>query len=73
MKVKTDLSGLRFGRLVAIRPVRKKLGDDRHTMWFYKCDCGSVTVVPSNNLVQQTISCGCVSRGPKIGDTVRAI
>lgn len=72
MKVRNDLSGRRFGRLVAIRPVRKKLGDDRHTMWFCKCDCGSVAVVQMNNLIQQTVSCGCVSKGPRIEDTVRA-
>lgn len=73
MKVRRDLTGQRFGRLVAIRPVRKKNDTDRHTMWFCKCDCGSVAVVPTNNLIQQTVSCGCVSRGPKIGGTVRAI
>ncbi len=73
MKVRNDLSGRRFGRLVAIRPVQKKQENDRHTMWFCKCDCGSAAVVPTNNLIQQTVSCGCVSRGPKIGDAVRAI
>lgn len=73
MKVKTDLSGRRFGRLVAIRPVKKKQDRDRHTMWFCKCDCGSVTVVPTNNLNQQTVSCGCVSRGPQIGYAIRAV
>lgn len=73
MKVKKDLTGQRFGRLVAIRPVRKRMNDDRHTMWFCECDCGSVAIVPTNNLIQQTVSCGCVSRGPKIGDAVRAV
>lgn len=73
MKVKNDLTGQRFGRLVAIRPVRKKQNNDRHTMWFCKCDCGSAAVVQTNNLIQQTVSCGCVARGPKIGDTVRAV
>ena len=71
--MKNDLTGRRFGRLVAIRPVRKKLDADRHTMWFCKCDCGGVAVVPTNNLIQQTVSCGCVSRGPKIGDRARAV
>ncbi len=42
-------------------------------MWFCKCDCGSVAVISTNNLIQQTVSCGCVSRGPKIDDTVRAV
>lgn len=73
MKVRNDLFGRRFGRLIAIRPVQKKQENDRHTMWFCKCDCGSAAVVPTNNLIQQTVSCGCVSRGPKIGDAVRAI
>lgn len=73
MRTKKDFTGRRFGRLVAIRPVRKRLDTDRHTMWFCKCDCGSVTVVPTNNLIQQTVSCGCVSRGPRMGDMVRAV
>lgn len=73
MEVRKDLTGQRFGRLVAIRPVRKRANDDRHTMWFCKCDCGSVAVISTNNLIQQTVSCGCVSRGPKIDDTVRAV
>ena len=73
MEVRKDLRGQRFGRLVAIRPVRKRVNDDRHTMWFCKCDCGSVAVISTNNLIQQTVSCGCVSRGPKIDDTVRAV
>ncbi len=71
--VKKDITGQRFGRLVAVRPTRKRKDNDRHTMWFCKCDCGSATVVPTNNLVQQTVSCGCVSRGPKLGDSVRVI
>lgn len=71
--VVNDLSGKRFGRLVAIRPIRKRIGSDRHTVWFCKCDCGSVAVVPTNNLIQQTVSCGCVSRGPKMGDKDRAV
>ena len=68
-----DLAGTRFGRLVAVRPVKKQAGDNRHTMWFCKCDCGSVAIVSKNNLMRQTVSCGCVSRGPRVGGSVRAV
>lgn len=54
-----DLSGLRFGRLLALFPV----GKDRHGsyMWECRCDCGNTKIVRSGNLVKGgTTSCGCL-------------
>lgn len=53
-----DLSGQRFGKLVAIEAVKK--GNKR--VWKCKCDCGNICYVTQNNLCRKThgtTSCGC--------------
>jgi len=57
-KVK-DITGQRFGRLVAIR----QTGERKHrcAIWECKCDCGNITLVQSSNLQKgNTRSCGCL-------------
>lgn len=62
-----DISGQRFGRLVAIEPV----GKDKHGTykWRCHCDCGRETVVLVSNLTKErkgnTRSCGCVQHRHK--------
>ena len=53
-----DMTGKRFGKLVAIRPTAKrKFG---RIFWECKCDCGVVKVVDGSHLRQgRTNSCGC--------------
>lgn len=53
-----DLSGQRFGRLVAVKPFGKnKYGN---ILWLCKCDCGNEHIVSSGKLVQgKSKSCGC--------------
>lgn len=54
-----DLSGQRFGRLVAMEPVKER-GRDNSVRWLCRCDCGSYTVVSSGRLLAgHTESCGC--------------
>ena len=54
MKAK-DLTGQRFGKLVAIKRVEG--GSSR---WLCQCDCGTEKVIYSTNLVNGvTKSCGC--------------
>lgn len=56
-----DLSGQRFGRLVAIKPVRKD--NWGNYVWECRCDCGNVIEIPSGNLHKRnTKSCGCLSK-----------
>lgn len=58
-----DISGQRFGRLVAIRPVaRSKKGTSALTgQWECQCDCGNVCICLKNNLrTGITKSCGCL-------------
>lgn len=49
-----DITGIRFGRLIAVT----HLGKSR---WRYRCDCGNVTEV-SNHNIRRTKSCGCLKR-----------
>ena len=55
----TDLSGVRFGRLVAIAPTNERTSGN-NIVWKCVCDCGNVTYVGSGALkIGQTKSCGC--------------
>lgn len=50
-----DLTGKRFGKLVAIERIKEK-----GSKWLCKCDCGKYTSVLTWNLVSgMTKSCGC--------------
>ena len=57
---KIDLSGLRFGRLVAIKSVGVSAGK---TMWACICDCGATTNCRGTHLTGGKIrSCGCLEK-----------
>lgn len=54
-----DLTGQRFGKLVALYIVDST--DDRHKLWHCKCDCGNECNVSSKELCNgHTKSCGCL-------------
>ena len=60
-----DLTGQRFGKLVAISFVRRPSGKDGRSKiyWTCKCDCGNTTEVNSGNIGNgHTSSCGCLMR-----------
>jgi hypothetical protein len=57
-----DLSGKRFGRLVAQVPV-PALGKTQGVRWQCLCDCGETTSVAQGNLSTGSVqSCGCLKR-----------
>ncbi len=59
---KIDLTGKRFGKLVAIKPSDRKYMD-RSLMWECVCDCGqNPTVLGSSLRNGNTKSCGCYMR-----------
>ncbi len=61
MPAKVDITGQRFGRLVALRPIKKRMWDC--VAWKCKCDCGNVVNVVAGILrygISQ--SCGCSRR-----------
>lgn len=56
---KKDLSGQRFGRLVALEKGKKDKAS--HQFWICKCDCGNIVEVNGDNLRRGlTQSCGCL-------------
>ena len=59
---KSDLTGCRFGKLLALKECdeRKYYGKTPIIMWECKCDCGNYITVASRNLKNgNTQSCGC--------------
>lgn len=56
-----DLTGCRFGMLVALEPTSER--KDECVVWRCRCDCGKEIFVSSNKLRQQRItSCGCTPK-----------
>lgn len=56
-----DITGFRYGRLVAMKPI----GTDPHNnaIWLCKCKCGNTKVASLPTLTQGfTRSCGCISK-----------
>ena len=61
-----DLTGLRFGKLVAVRPVGRSSRDGYY--WECVCDCGGKKIALAMKLRSKTSpvkSCGCIPIGAK--------
>jgi hypothetical protein len=70
-----DLKGVRFGRLLAIRPTSKRNG--HNIIWELRCDDGNIVEASTDNLRSGNVqSCGCLrselhlKRVTKHGDRV---
>ena len=60
-KVRIDMAGLRYGRLVAIECAHRDASG--HVHWRFRCDCGEETVAHGGNVrAGRTTSCGCYHR-----------
>ena len=61
-----DLTGQKFGRLTAIKPIENHTnsnGKFMMTKWLCRCDCGNECNVQSGNLLSgHTLSCGCYNK-----------
>ena len=56
-----DLTGKRFGRLVAVKATKQR--KNTSVVWECKCDCGNTSFVTSNHLLSgNTKSCGCLQK-----------
>ena len=56
-----DLTGQRFGRLVARERIPGK--DNIPSQWICDCDCGNTHIVRTNNLKSGSVqSCGCLQK-----------
>ena len=54
-----DLTGQRFGRLVALRPTDMR--KNGQIVWECQCDCGNITFINSCSLTEgRNLSCGCL-------------
>jgi hypothetical protein len=64
--VRSDLSGKRFGRLIALQYDHTGLVGNVKVpaaFWLCQCDCGNKVVVQAGNLKSGTVrSCGCLAR-----------
>ena len=60
-KAGRDLSGMKFGKLTAVRQTQERV--DRYYVWECHCDCGGVCFVNTKKLVRGTITnCGCIPK-----------
>lgn len=61
-----DITGQRFGRLVALDliPKEERTWSNKERAWRCKCDCGNIVIVRQRNLrgARMTQSCGCVRK-----------
>lgn len=64
MARKKDLTGQRFGKLVAISNTGES--NSSGVLWRCRCDCGKETIVGSHYLSNGSVrSCGCAKNAPK--------
>ncbi|MDT2909320.1 hypothetical protein [Lactococcus lactis] len=62
-----DLTGQRFGKLIAIEKTNKR-SSGGGIIWRCRCDCGNEKNVVSGNLTSRHVrSCGCFQKHDKIG------
>ena len=61
-----DITGQRFGRLIAVSlvPKEERTWSNKERAWYCKCDCGNVCIVRQRNLrgARVTKSCGCLRK-----------
>lgn len=60
-KLRIDMTGQRYGRLVALSFSHR--GNSGHAHWLFACDCGERVVAAGGNVrAGNTTSCGCLHR-----------
>jgi len=58
---RNDLTGQRFGKLVALAPTEKRM-DGGSVVWACRCACGRTAEVSARRLIRGKVrSCGCLS------------
>ena len=66
-----DITGMRSGRLVAVRPTNQKRRSS--ILWLCKCDCGGEILAEPYKIRNKVISsCGCIRTEKKIKDIALA-
>lgn len=55
-----DITGQKFGRLMAVRFIETR---NKHQYWFFKCNCGKEVIICKINVIRGlSKSCGCLSK-----------
>lgn len=55
-----DITGKRWGRLVALKFFKRK---NKRTFWTMQCDCGNIKNIAYENLLSGNVnSCGCIKK-----------
>lgn len=58
---RVDITGERFGRLIAIKPTNERYHGQ--VQWIFECDCGNNKMIPLTAVRSGTTkSCGCLSK-----------
>lgn len=52
-----DITGQRYGMLVAIKKVEGTL-----SQWLFQCDCGNTIMLPVSRVMDSQLSCGCLQK-----------
>lgn len=72
-----DMTGRRFGRLVAVEVTEKRDPNNQSAIWLCRCDCENTHLVSQNNLEYGGVkSCGCLNdekrleQGKRVGNFV---
>lgn len=53
-----DITGQKFGRLIAIKYIERR--DNGNTYWLFKCECGNKKIIAKGRVLSgNTKSCGC--------------
>lgn len=59
MPASKDITGMRSGRLVAVRPTNKRRGN-RGVIWECRCECGRTHYTMAYRIINKSVkSCGC--------------
>jgi len=64
MDRRINITGRRYGKLVAVKMTEKKTPKKNGAIWLWKCDCGNEVVLPLHNVAnnKKLKSCGCVRK-----------
>lgn len=58
---KKDITGQRFGKLIALKKIEEANYNSGGALWECKCDCGNIIITRIHNLTDgSTQSCGCI-------------
>ena len=56
-----DITGQRFGKLIALKPTEERAIGGQNIIWEFQCDCGRITKISTAN-IGHTNSCGKCSK-----------